>query len=117
MKHGRMQGSVFVEFADFSSVDAFLNADPKPSWNGEDLLIMTKCDISRFLYHELVPKANPVVQGGLLQQENRGEGPHWQGSGPAQSERVFFASWTWKRLQRIHVCICLICLNPLNQSA
>jgi lupus La protein len=37
------QGSVFVEFADFKSVDDFLKADPKPSWKGEDLLIMTKC--------------------------------------------------------------------------
>ena len=36
------QGSVFVEFADYKSVEAFLNADPKPSWNGEELLIMTK---------------------------------------------------------------------------
>lgn len=37
-----LQGSVFVEFADFATVDAFLKADPKPSWNGEELLIMTK---------------------------------------------------------------------------
>lgn len=36
------QGSVFVEFTDFKSVEAFLNADPKPSWNGEELKIMTK---------------------------------------------------------------------------
>ena len=33
---------MFVEFADFKSVDAFLNADPKPSWKGEELKIMTK---------------------------------------------------------------------------
>ena len=36
------QGSVFVEFTDFKSVGAFLNADPKPTWNGEELLIMSK---------------------------------------------------------------------------
>jgi lupus La protein len=36
------QGSVFVEFADMAAVDAFLNADPKPSWNDEELLIMSK---------------------------------------------------------------------------
>jgi len=36
------KGSVFAEFSDQSSVNAFLNADPKPSWNGEELLIMTK---------------------------------------------------------------------------
>ncbi|KAI0830362.1 hypothetical protein BC628DRAFT_1532193 [Trametes gibbosa] len=42
------KGSVFVEFADFKSVDAFLNADPKPTWEGEELLIMSKeayCDM------------------------------------------------------------------------
>ncbi|KLO15596.1 hypothetical protein SCHPADRAFT_902232 [Schizopora paradoxa] len=38
----KFKGSVFAEFSDTSSVHAFLNADPKPSWNGEDLLIMTK---------------------------------------------------------------------------
>lgn len=36
------QGSVFVEFADFKAVGAFLNADPKPTWDGEELLIMSK---------------------------------------------------------------------------
>jgi lupus La protein len=37
-----LQGSVFVEFADFKTVDAFLKADPKPSWEDKELLIMTK---------------------------------------------------------------------------
>ena len=37
-----VQGSVFVEFADFKSVEAFLNADPKPAWDGKELLIMSK---------------------------------------------------------------------------
>ncbi|KAI0758851.1 hypothetical protein C8Q74DRAFT_1300277 [Fomes fomentarius] len=36
------KGSVFVEFADFKAVGAFLNADPKPTWDGEELLIMSK---------------------------------------------------------------------------
>ena len=36
------QGSVFVEFDDMSAVEAFLNADPKPSWEGTELLIMSK---------------------------------------------------------------------------
>jgi len=43
-----LQGSVFVEFADYKSVEAFLHADPKPTWNGEELLIMSKeayCDM------------------------------------------------------------------------
>jgi len=43
----RFKGSVFVEFSDASTVDILLNSDPKPSWNGEPLFIMTKkayCD-------------------------------------------------------------------------
>ncbi|KAH9993373.1 hypothetical protein BJV77DRAFT_1067241 [Russula vinacea] len=36
------KGSVFVEFLDFKSVEVFLNSDPKPSWDGEELLIMSK---------------------------------------------------------------------------
>lgn len=36
------KGSVFTEFLDFKSVEAFLNADPKPSWDGKELLIMSK---------------------------------------------------------------------------
>lgn len=38
----RFKGSVFVEFDDMSSVEKFLNADPKPTWNGQELLIMSK---------------------------------------------------------------------------
>ncbi|KAF8882863.1 hypothetical protein BD779DRAFT_1663261 [Infundibulicybe gibba] len=44
----KFKGSVFAEFADFNTVDAFLTSDPKPSWDGSDLLIMTKeayCDM------------------------------------------------------------------------
>lgn len=40
------QGSVFVEFADMKSAQDFLNADPKPSWDGKELLIMSKYDVS-----------------------------------------------------------------------
>ncbi|CAL1698480.1 unnamed protein product [Somion occarium] len=38
----QFKGSVFVEFDSASTVEKFLNADPKPSWNGQELLIMTK---------------------------------------------------------------------------
>ena len=41
-KTHEFKGSVFVEFADFKDVDAFLKADPKPTWNGSELLIMSK---------------------------------------------------------------------------
>jgi lupus La protein len=44
-----LQGSVFVEFEDMKTVEAFLNADPKPSWDGTELLIMSKCEISPFM--------------------------------------------------------------------
>ncbi len=37
------QGSVFVEFDDMSSVEKFLTADPKPTWEGKELLTMSKC--------------------------------------------------------------------------
>ena len=37
-----LQGSVFCEFANFDDVEKFLEADPKPQWNGNDLLIMSK---------------------------------------------------------------------------
>ncbi|KAF8124376.1 hypothetical protein EV363DRAFT_1354325 [Boletus edulis] len=42
------KGSVFVEFADMTGVEAFLSVEPKPSWKGEELLIMSKgayCDM------------------------------------------------------------------------
>ena len=36
------QGSVFTEFVEYKGVEAFLNADPKPAWEGKELLIMSK---------------------------------------------------------------------------
>ncbi len=36
------QGSVFAEFVEYKSVEAFLNAEPKPAWEGSELLIMSK---------------------------------------------------------------------------
>lgn len=44
-----MQSSVFVEFDDMSAVEKFLSADPKPTWEGKELLIMSKCDFRLFL--------------------------------------------------------------------
>ncbi|KAF8816897.1 hypothetical protein BYT27DRAFT_7127119 [Phlegmacium glaucopus] len=40
----KFKSSVFTEFCDFESVDAFLKADPKPTWDGSELLIMSKED-------------------------------------------------------------------------
>jgi len=33
---------VFTEFVEYKSVEAFLNADPKPTWDGKELLTMSK---------------------------------------------------------------------------
>jgi len=41
-KSKEFKGSVFVEFTDFETVNDFLTADPKPTWEGKELLIMTK---------------------------------------------------------------------------
>ncbi|KAG7441259.1 uncharacterized protein BT62DRAFT_956111 [Guyanagaster necrorhizus] len=40
----KFKHSVFVEFTEMSGVEAFLNADPKPTWEGKDLVIMSKED-------------------------------------------------------------------------
>ena len=42
------QGSVFVEFADMSAAERFLSTDPKPSWNGSELVIMSKSAFKPF---------------------------------------------------------------------
>ncbi|KAJ3864375.1 hypothetical protein EV359DRAFT_41175 [Lentinula novae-zelandiae] len=36
------KGSVFVEFTEPAGAEALLKAEPKPKWDGEDLLIMSK---------------------------------------------------------------------------
>ncbi|KAF8522761.1 hypothetical protein BU17DRAFT_64220 [Hysterangium stoloniferum] len=38
----KFKGSAFCEYADMDSVTRFLEADPKPQWDGEDLLTMSK---------------------------------------------------------------------------
>ena len=40
--HAVSQGSVFCEFANFDDVAKFLEADPKPQWQGTELLTMSK---------------------------------------------------------------------------
>ena len=42
-KSKEFKGSVFAEFTDFETVDKFVNADPGPTWEGKELLVMTKC--------------------------------------------------------------------------
>jgi len=47
-KSKEFKGSVFAEFTDFETIDKFLNADPKPTWEGKELLVMTKCVFGSF---------------------------------------------------------------------
>ena len=68
-----MQGSVFVEFADFKSVEAFLNADPKPAWDGKELLIMSKCVST--LSHLTLPPQFPLAHNLIPYIPNRTEKP------------------------------------------
>lgn len=65
------QGSVFVEFDDMSSVEKFLTADPKPTWEGKELLTMSKCVcVIVSAPHPLYAAPNliysPRSQGGIL---------------------------------------------------
>lgn len=67
------QGSVFVEFADMSSVTRFLESDPKPTWDEKELLIMSKYVKSRLLtYRKFLKRAS--IQRRLLRDEDQGEG-------------------------------------------
>ena len=47
-KSKEFKGSVFVEFTDFETVEKFLTADPKPTWEGNGLLLMSKCVFCSF---------------------------------------------------------------------
>jgi lupus La protein len=38
----KFKGSVFCEYASMEGVNSFLEADPKPTWEGKELLIMSK---------------------------------------------------------------------------
>ncbi|KZT08382.1 uncharacterized protein LAESUDRAFT_648895 [Laetiporus sulphureus 93-53] len=60
------KGSVFTEFADPLSVQLFLKADPKPSWNGQELLIMTKRN------HEIAQKKLERSRNASETQEQTG---------------------------------------------
>ena len=53
------KGSVFVEFASAEEADAFVALDPKPTWKGEDLLIMKK--------KEYLDEKNRQIKEGLLE--------------------------------------------------
>jgi lupus La protein len=55
------KGSVFTEFAELESVDKFVNADPKPTFEGQELVVMTKygifCTVSNILLNGISREA------------------------------------------------------------
>lgn len=67
---------MFVEFSDFESVDKFLKADPKPTWEDKELLIMTKYEILLMFFRS--PLIVNYHQGGVLRDENQRKGPNGQ---------------------------------------
>ena len=42
---------MFVEFDSMSTVEKFLTADPKPTWDGKELLIMSKYVIMKAILY------------------------------------------------------------------
>lgn len=58
------KGSVFVEFSTVEEADAFVKLDPKPTWQGNDLLIMKKKDY-------LDEKNRQIKEGTLEPNTNR----------------------------------------------
>ncbi|KAF7974611.1 hypothetical protein HWV62_11578 [Athelia sp. TMB] len=68
------KGSVFVEFADFSTVEKFLKADPKPQWKGEELLTMSKeayCEM-KIKEKGLTGKSAAIRRDSLVRPSGRG---------------------------------------------
>lgn len=58
---GKFKGSVFVEFAQVDSVPAFLALDPKPTFNGAELEVMSKAayvEMKRLIY---APDSAPIA--------------------------------------------------------
>ncbi|KAJ2931810.1 hypothetical protein H1R20_g5284, partial [Candolleomyces eurysporus] len=62
----KFKASVFAEFADFETVDKFLKAEPKPTFEGKELLIMSKADYCDMKIKEkgLTGKAAEMKSGG-----------------------------------------------------
>ncbi|GLB44463.1 putative protein with domain in the RNA-binding Lupus La protein; unknown function [Lyophyllum shimeji] len=68
----KFKGSVFAEFAEFETVDKFLKADPKPSWDGNELLIMTKDAYCEMKIKEKGLKGKTAVNRKELMSTTRG---------------------------------------------
>lgn len=62
------KGSVFVEFESEEKQKAFLALDPKPKWNGNDLLVKSKKDYCDDKVKD--------IEAGRIQPSRRGRGGH-----------------------------------------
>lgn len=69
----KFKGSVFVEFDSAKTQEAFLALEPKPKWNGETLLIMSKKDY--------VEKKAQDIRDGKIQPNAHRQGYHNSGHG------------------------------------
>jgi lupus La protein len=68
---GLFKGSVFVEFATAEEADAFVNLDPKPTFKGNELLIMKKKDY--------VDEKARQIKEGLIEPNTTRRTTFWEG--------------------------------------
>lgn len=76
------KGSVFVEFADEQTMQTFWALDPKPQWNGEELMWKTKQDYiegKEAIYGKFEPKTS--YQGDKGSKGGRGDRRGGRGGG------------------------------------
>jgi len=94
------KGSVFVEFSTVEEADAFVNLDPKPTWQGNDLLIMKKKDY--------LDEKNRQIKDGTLEPnthrrntffegKERGGGRGGRGRGRGDNRNGKSGDWKEKR--------------------
>ncbi|GAA6062624.1 hypothetical protein JCM10212_000286 [Sporobolomyces blumeae] len=62
---GKFKGSVFIEFAEKSSVDKFLALDPKPTYEGAALEIKSKSDYVEEKRQLYAPGSKPVEKDNI----------------------------------------------------
>ena len=72
------KGSVFVEFEDEETMKAFLDLDPKPKWNDNELKIMSKKAYCEMKVEDI--KAGRIEANSRGQNGHRGRGGHRGGN-------------------------------------
>ncbi|GAA5925717.1 hypothetical protein JCM3775_001482 [Rhodotorula graminis] len=61
---GKFKGSVFIEFAEKASADKFVALDPKPTFEGKELDIMSKWDYVEMKRKVYAPDSKPMAREG-----------------------------------------------------